>query len=65
LQRWFDVFRNETREVGEIIEMAIFELELSFFADLTTFLRRDSRDQGLIRRMLAEKTAVKARFCRA
>ena len=39
--------------------MAIFELELSFSADLTTFLRRDSRDQGLIRRMLAEKTAVK------
>jgi hypothetical protein len=38
--------------------MAIFELELSFSADLTRFLRRDSRDQGLIRRMLAEKTAV-------
>ena len=39
--------------------MAIFALELSFSADLTTFLRRDSRDQGLIRRMLTEKTAVK------
>ena len=38
------------------LEMAIFELELSFSADLTRFLRRDSRDQGLIRRMLAEKT---------
>ena len=39
--------------------MAIFELELRFSADLTTFLRSDSRDQGLVRRMLTEKTAVK------
>ena len=39
--------------------MANFELELRFSADLTTFLRSDARDQGLVRRMLTEKTAVK------
>lgn len=37
----------------------MFTVELGFSANLTTFLSRDFRAQGLIRRPLTEKTAVK------